>query len=112
MTLGVERHKAASQAPALHIHLDRLDRYVEKTSHPLANMGDQRALPSGRICGYKAIWKMERNGRRKGAADASVATATALPRPYQRSVGFRRLYLFPLRGRLLLGHSLGNATGS
>jgi retron-type reverse transcriptase len=83
------------------IYLDRLDKYVEKTLLPVYNLGGQRKPYRPYMRMHKAIWKMERNGRRREARPASATATASLPRP-QRS-RFPTAALCPLRGRLAVG---------
>src|SRR3954447_1939087 len=84
------------------IYLDRLDRYVEKTLLPVYNMGGQRKPYRPYMRMHKAIWKMERKGRRKEARPMR-RQLQQLPSRDPNDPGFRRLHYIRYADDWLLG---------
>jgi group II intron reverse transcriptase/maturase len=84
------------------IYLDRMDKYVEKTLLPVYNMGDQRKPHRPYMRMHKAIWKMERNGRRKEARPMR-RQLQQLPSRDPNDPGFRRLHYVRYADDWLLG---------
>jgi group II intron reverse transcriptase/maturase len=84
------------------IYLDRLDKYVERTLLPVYNLGDQRAPYRPYMRMHKAIWKMERNGRREEARPMR-RELQQLPSRDPNDPGFRRLHYIRYADDWLLG---------
>lgn len=84
------------------IYLDRLDKYVEKTLLPVYNMGDQRKPYRPYMRMHKAVWKMERNGKRTEARPLR-RQLQQLPSRDPNDPDFRRLHYVRYADDWLLG---------
>jgi group II intron reverse transcriptase/maturase len=86
------------------IYLNRLDRYVETTLVPAYNRGDRRRpyLPYMRL--HKAVWKLEKKGRREGTRQMR-RQLQQLPSRDPNDPDFRRLRYIRYADDWLLGYT-------